>query len=70
MKELTKAEQKQVEELGKFKEILMDYMLTLSKVMTTHADYEAYKPVCKQIYVLEDMVDAMRDAIYSEESQK
>lgn len=70
MKELTKSEQAKIDELTQFKKTLIDYMLKLGKVTETPADYEAFKPINKQIYALEDLIDAMRDAIYAEEAQQ
>jgi hypothetical protein len=43
-------------------------MLTLNKVEETPKDYETFKPVKNQIYVLEDLIDAMKTALSGKEA--
>lgn len=46
-----------IDELQKFKELLIDYSLTLNKIEETHEDYEAFKPVRRQIRMFEDITE-------------
>jgi hypothetical protein len=56
-----------VEQLTNLKNLLVDYVLTLNKAMETRDDYQSFKPVTKQIYLMEDLIDAMIDVLNGKE---